>query len=75
MRGVPIENKVVCLTTFQAKGLNNVVELSKPSTRRLLETIKRGAIYKPNQTFPKQQTREVAPCRPPLLDRCAEKHF
>jgi len=71
--GVTIENKMICLTVFQPNGLNNVAEHSKTSTPRLLETIER--VTQTMQTPPKQQTQEVFPCRPSLLDHHVEKHF
>jgi len=40
--GVTIENIMVCLTVFHAKGMDNVVEHPKPSLWRLLENIERA---------------------------------
>jgi len=68
---VTTENRVVYLTAFQPNGLNNVAKLSKPSTGRLLETMK-GATQLTNQT---RLPLNNKPRRLPVLDPHAEKHF
>ena len=74
-RSMVIENRMVSFTPSQSKRSNYRAKATKPTPRRLIQTIQ-GLLEVTNQVrLPEQQTQVVALCKPPLEDHHKEKYF